>query len=378
MSISVVIPTYNRGDYLRQAIESVLRQQCTHQVEVIVVDDGSTDDTRARVESFGGRVRYIYTENGGSAHARNVGMRAATGQYLTFLDSDDLHYPYTLEVQSRVLDRYRAVGLVYTEMSGFDDNGYFERYHLLKYHESGYRNGLTYERMFESSQTLGEAGVLPEGAASDDPGVAQRRLYFGAIFDWYLTRLVLFTNSAMIRREVLPAVGERNERVKYWEEMDFTLRITRTQAVCFVDVPAYMLRYHRGQISTTARRDGQYVWVRKQQILLRVVKRQALLDAAYYSRHRPRLDAHLAHLHRAVAVPMLLFAPGTSATRSRYARAARKYLVRCRRLGHGQTWLWLMTFAPGPIRRIGVSLVEIARQRGWVGEFDGNFVERST
>jgi hypothetical protein len=140
------------------------------------------------------------------------------------------------------------------------------------------------------------------------------------------------------------------------------LRIARKHRVCFVDVPAYKLRYHDGQISTTARPDGRYVWVRKQQILLRVVKRQALQDLTYYERHRARIDQHLAHLHRAVAVPLMLSQPRARSSR-RSVRAARTYLTRCSRLGHPQRALWLLTFAPGPLRRLGTSLIEAVGSR---------------
>jgi len=366
--ITVVIPTYNRADYVVQAIDSVLQQTVGEHVEIIVVDDGSTDDTRERVALYGARVRYILTTNGGSAHARNVGMRAAHGTYLTFLDSDDLHYPHTLELQSRVLDQYPDVSMVYTEMSGFDDEGFFERYHLKKYHHSAYRHPeVTYSRMFISSVRLADTSILPESLERYDPAALERRAYFGNIFDWYLTRLVLFTNSVMFRRDVILAVGERNERVKYWEEMDYTLRIARNHSVCFVDVPGYKLRYHPGQISTTARSDGHYIWVRKQQILLRVVKRQALESREYYQRHQHRINLHLAHLHRAVAVPLLLWRGGRKS--KRHVRAARVYLSRCTHFGDPQRILWLLSFLPAPARRLGVALVEeIRKQKAWFAQ----------
>ena len=90
--VSVVIPTYNRGNLIGQAIDSVLAQSYSD-FEIIVSDDGSTDDTAARVARYGDRVRYVRTANGGVAHARNVGTREARGDYLAYLDSDDRYYP---------------------------------------------------------------------------------------------------------------------------------------------------------------------------------------------------------------------------------------------------------------------------------------------
>lgn len=358
--ISVVIPTYNRAHYLPLAIDSVLQQTCAD-VELIVVDDGSTDDTRERLTAYRDRVTYIATRNLGAGHARNVGMRAARGQYLAFLDSDDLFYPYMLEVESTLLDLYPDVAMVYAETSAFDDGEFFDRFHLQTYHHSAYRNPqVTYDRLFDRSVQLGDVSALRDLLAHEDPTLLERRAYFGNIFSRYLENIVVFQNNMLMRREVVATVGVRKERVKYYEELDYILRITRRHRVCFVDVPTYKLRYHDGQISTTSRKDGRYVWLRKQQELLHVVKEHAVEDAAYYQEHRVRIDRHLAHLHRAVAVPLML-ADGPARRGRTYARRARKYLARAARYGYPHRGLWLMTFTPGVVRRFGVSLVEYAR-----------------
>jgi glycosyltransferase involved in cell wall biosynthesis len=362
--VSVVIPTHNRAHMVGQAIDSVL-QQTLSDVEIIVVDDGSTDDTEERVLSYGDRVHYVRTQNGGVAHARNVGMRHARGRYLTFLDSDDQLYPYALELQSALLGRHPEVGLVCAEMSGFDDHGFFERYHLQAYHRSAYRDpAITYDTIFDSRRPLPEAVHLPNALMGEDPGVVDRKAYFGNVFDTYLLNLVLCQNTVMVRREIVAAVGERNVHVKHWQEVDYLLKITRRHTVCFADVPTYKLRYHDGQISTTARIDGKYVWMRKQQILLRVVKRHALADRDYYLKHKRRIDRQLAHLHRAVAVPMLMH-DGDAVARKRWSQYARRYLARCARYGHPARALHLAAHAPAPVRRVAVKLVETLRQIRW-------------
>jgi hypothetical protein len=90
--VSVIIPTYNHARYVGQAIESVLGQTYGD-IEVIVVDDGSTDDTRMVVQRFGDRVRYVWQENRGLSGARNTGLREASGQVIALLDADDLYEP---------------------------------------------------------------------------------------------------------------------------------------------------------------------------------------------------------------------------------------------------------------------------------------------
>lgn len=101
---SVIIPTYNRAKYVRRAIQSVLNQTFTD-YEIIVVDDGSTDRTKQVVASFGNQVRYIYQKNRGPSHARNTGIRAARGEYIAFLDSDDRFLPDKLMKNKMFLEQ---------------------------------------------------------------------------------------------------------------------------------------------------------------------------------------------------------------------------------------------------------------------------------
>ncbi len=96
-TVSAVIPSYNYGAYVGKAIDSVLKQ--THpNVECIVVDDGSTDNTREVVAAYGERVRYIYQKNAGLPDARNTGVKAALGEFVGFLDSDDEWEPNFVQV----------------------------------------------------------------------------------------------------------------------------------------------------------------------------------------------------------------------------------------------------------------------------------------
>jgi hypothetical protein len=170
----------------------------------------------------------------------------------------------------------------------------------------------------------------------------------------------------MLRREVVAEIGPRNEHIYNYEELDYLLRLSRNHDILFVDVPTYKLRYHDAQISSTARSDGMFVWIRKQRALLRVIKRHALADPIYYRRHRERLDRHLADLHRAAAVPMMLLGPGNAAGRTygRYARYSRLYLARCRQYGYPQYALYAASFTPGPVRRLVVAIIEGVRRDG--------------
>jgi len=102
--VSVIIPTYNSVKCIRRAIDSVLAQTYSD-YEIIVVDDGSTDNTAQVVKSYGGKVRYIYQENAGVSVARNTGIAAAKGQWIAFLDADDEWLPEKLKKQMELLAR---------------------------------------------------------------------------------------------------------------------------------------------------------------------------------------------------------------------------------------------------------------------------------
>lgn len=103
--VSVIIPTYNRAEYVTQAIDSVLAQTYTD-YEIIVVDDGSTDKTREVLEPYMDKITYIYQENTGVSAARNRGIKAAKGDWVAFLDSDDEWLPEKLAVQMRAVENH--------------------------------------------------------------------------------------------------------------------------------------------------------------------------------------------------------------------------------------------------------------------------------
>lgn len=120
--ISVIIPSYNSGRYICEAVDSVLSQSYTD-YEIIVVDDGSTDNTRASLEKYKDSIRYIYQENRGLAGARNTGIKLAGGEYLQFLDADDIILPEKFEKQIHFLENNTHYDIVYCDYMFFDADG---------------------------------------------------------------------------------------------------------------------------------------------------------------------------------------------------------------------------------------------------------------
>lgn len=125
MKISVVIPAYNSENCIRETLESVIAQTLAAH-EIIVIDDGSKDKTAEVVGSFGDRVRYIKQDNRGIAGARNAGIDCATGDWIAFLDHDDLWVPTKLEKQAKVLAENANLICVYSTFSYLHLDGSLE------------------------------------------------------------------------------------------------------------------------------------------------------------------------------------------------------------------------------------------------------------
>ena len=130
--VSVIIPAYNAGLWITETLESVVHQ--THErLEVIVVDDGSTDDTVEQVGRFGRGARLVCQANQGTGAARNAGLRVATGEYVALLDHDDLWRPDKLTIQLSVAARHPRSGLIVCDAEEFDGNRILTA-HLLPVH----------------------------------------------------------------------------------------------------------------------------------------------------------------------------------------------------------------------------------------------------
>jgi len=120
-SVSVIIPTYNRAHFLSEAIESVLAQDIySDDIEIIVVDDGSTDNTQDVVASFGDKIKYIYQTNQGAGRARNRGIEESTAEWIAFLDSDDRWLPDKLSLQFKVLEAFPDYRVIHSNFYTFE------------------------------------------------------------------------------------------------------------------------------------------------------------------------------------------------------------------------------------------------------------------
>ncbi|BAU64180.1 glycosyl transferase family protein [Stanieria sp. NIES-3757] len=120
--VSVIIPSFNCAKYISQAIESVINQTYKN-YEIIVIDDGSTDNTQAIIKPYLNKIRYFYQTNQGAAEARNKGLDLARGELIAFLDADDLFLPHKLQEQVAIFEQQPKIGIVNSGFRVIKENG---------------------------------------------------------------------------------------------------------------------------------------------------------------------------------------------------------------------------------------------------------------
>jgi len=234
--VSVVIPTYDRSDLLRQAVESVL-DQTYRPVEILVVDDGSTDDTPEVVAAYGPPVRYIRQENAGVSAARNRGMRHARGEFVALLDSDDAWDPWKLEAQIALLRAHPEMGMTWSDMRAVNPEGEVVSPTYLRTMYGAYRE-VTIDRVLERRGSLGRYD--PECP----PGAETAPVYVGDLFPFMILGNLVHTSTVVIRRDRLRKTGGFDERRRTGEDYEFHLRTTYQGPVGLLDTPT--IRYRIG------------------------------------------------------------------------------------------------------------------------------------
>ncbi len=204
MRISVIIPTFNYGRFIGDAIQSAGAQTRSPD-ELIVVDDGSTDNTSEVVAGFGERVKYIRRENSGVSSARNRGVEESSGDLIAFLDADDIWEPTKLEKQAELFEQDGRFGLVHCGMREFDS---------------------------ESGETIALHTEGMEGEVAE------------ALLLWEKVAVNVSGSAIMISREAFEMAGGFDPRQKCGEDWDLCYRIARRYRVGFVREPLVNYRSH--------------------------------------------------------------------------------------------------------------------------------------
>lgn len=231
--VSVIVPTFNRAHCIARAIDSA-RAQSHSNLEIIVIDDGSTDETAALIRNryaADPRVRCIRRENGGVSAARNTGLGQARGDFIAFLDSDDIWLPWKLELQICCFERYPHVGMVWSDMEALDQDGRVSSPKFLRAMYSCWNHYPDPRQVFPASQPLKD---IAPGAAHL---VGDAVFYSGDIFSHMIRGSLVHTSTVLLRRDRLERVRGFNERFKpSGEDFDFHLRTCHAGPVGFLDL----------------------------------------------------------------------------------------------------------------------------------------------
>jgi glycosyltransferase involved in cell wall biosynthesis len=218
--ISVIIPSYNSASWVVQSIESALSQTYSN-IEVIVVDDGSTDDTRERLAPLDGRIRYFYQANGGVSRARNRGIKEARGDLIAFLDADDLWLPEKLAKQWECLRANPEAAVVHTD--------------TYQMHEPGGTRAYLY---------------------------VNRERFTGPCSIEFFWGNRVHTSTVLVTRASLERIGQFDEEIRWpsTEDLDLWLRIGQHYPFAFVNEPLVIYRHHatNGSLNLRVMMENEY------------------------------------------------------------------------------------------------------------------------
>ena len=206
--VSVIIATYNRAGLIKETIDSVLNQRF-QDFELIVVDDGSTDNTEEVLKSYGARLRYMRQENSGPSAARNFGVSHAAGSWISIQDSDDLCAVDHLEALWRLVEQNPGCAMAFANGAYIDDP-----------------HGKT---------------IIPRAQSRR---MAQSGVTLGDLFRVSIVRL----QAALLSKEALKAVGGLDNDLRIAMDLDLSFRLFMRFPVAYLDQVVFFYRRHEGNI----------------------------------------------------------------------------------------------------------------------------------
>ncbi|MEO7705802.1 MAG: glycosyltransferase family A protein [Thermoflexales bacterium] len=228
--VSVIVPTFNRAAFLPQAIDSALAQGYDN-LEIVVVDDGSTDGTRSVLEPYIDRIRYVYQENQGAAVARNTAIAASSGEFIAFLDSDDIWLPGKLQIQMEVARLRPDIGMIASHAVTLDASG-------------------------NAKSATPISPYQREGIVSIETNITQSPLPI---------------DTLIVRRTYMPRDAPFRPGVQFFEDWEFCLRVAAQTQIWFVAQILAGVRSH-GEQATALLASQERVEI-KLQSRLRVLER---------------------------------------------------------------------------------------------------------
>ena len=228
-TVSVIIPTYNLADYICEAIDSVLNQTFKD-FEIIVVDDGSKDNTREVLKKYVNKISYFFKDNGGIASARNFGIKRSKGDYIALLDADDIWMPDKLEQQINIYNIDPEIAAVFTDAETFDNNGII-RNSLRPLSAPTDTKSLKY-KIFEAG--LNDGSVIK-----------------GDFYPDLINSNLFAASTALIKKSCLEKIGSFDENLVIDDDYDLWIRISKSFPVSFYSMVLMRYRIREDSASGT-------------------------------------------------------------------------------------------------------------------------------
>lgn len=302
--ISVIIPTYNCVRYVNEAVASALAQ--TYEpIEVIVIDDGSSDDTESVLAPYVGSIRYHRQENRGAAEARNAGIEMAAGEYIAFLDSDDLWVADKIRTQVDALESNPDFPFVHSDASVIDATGQVIKASANRERQT--HNGRVFEEFFMCSM-----------AAS-------------------------LTSTVLMRRECFATTGTFDARYPILQDYALFLRVAWHYPVYYIDRP--LTKYRMSPSSLT--RTSVLANIREQETILREFVEE---HDDHFASHEELLQNKWARFH---------YESGLSLLHHGLYRESHSHFAQCRATNRKAAIYSLLTSLPAPM----LSLAQRARRK---------------
>ncbi|HVX41342.1 MAG TPA: glycosyltransferase family A protein [Gemmatimonadaceae bacterium] len=241
LTLSAIIPTYNRAHLVGRAIRSVLASVRPTD-EILVVDDGSTDDTERVVRAFGERVTYVRSSNGGAGRARNIGVSLAKHPLVAFLDSDDEWIPGELEWKRRILEARDDVLFCFSDFLMQDEQGIEHPHYLVAWH----KDHRPWNEILAPGIPL--AQIVPEAA-----GRAEGSVHIGRLYELEMTANYIGATELVARRCALPGGRWFPEDLATYEDWECFGRLTRAGLGAYLDRDTGINHGHSGPRVTDAK-----------------------------------------------------------------------------------------------------------------------------
>ncbi|MEE9117738.1 MAG: glycosyltransferase family A protein, partial [Calditrichia bacterium] len=221
-------------------------------------------------------------------------MKAASGKYIAFCDSDDKYLPFKLELQVSFMEKNPEVGMVFTEFSGEYKGGRVDEWHMHNYHEVYDRKGWNYDDLYEMKGEFLCNGINKSTT-----------YYIGNIFKYTLIDSCVPSNTILFPKQILETVGYQNEKYRFAQEYEFVVRICKHFRIAFLNIPTYVLFHHKNQatdvihskIANLNNRQNVLDIIEGGQAFQDVVVNLGYEDKDFYQKNRKDIDLRLGEIY---------------------------------------------------------------------------------